>query len=263
MHLKYLQTPSNILFWEPKRFWERGSIRVNCSYQMWLYLMYLECMLVNACCRQSTWSEEMCESMVFFLLHYLFPIGDIWNLGYLLFVSVERDSCLQAVNDVAFSRAWPLGWLCLCMWYQFTGHHERMKSFAFERQPFLLCNLRQKERAREETIREVTGSRSGAFKVHKEQISAGSLERIKKVRACHPAEVIWEVLMHIHFLCKVQSDKVCSSVLQVEREQSQLKGEGEHTRDRFNMFNMERMKKKRRMKEVKAQLKQDINPSGT
>lgn len=44
-----------------------------------------------------------------------------------------------------------------------------MKSVAFERRLFLPCNLRQKERVRGETIRWVTRSRSGVFRVHKEQ----------------------------------------------------------------------------------------------
>lgn len=52
-----------------------------------------------------------------------------------------------------------------------------MKSVAFERQLSLLCNLRQKEREREETIRQVIRSRSGALGAQRaEQIVAGSLE---------------------------------------------------------------------------------------
>lgn len=43
------------------------------------------------------------------------------------------------------------------------------KSVAFEKQLFFLCNLKEKERVREETIKWVIGSRSGAFGVHKEQ----------------------------------------------------------------------------------------------
>lgn len=63
--------------------------------------------------------------------------------------------------------------LWICFAFHVASVHwsprEAQKSVVFERQLYLLCNLRQKERAREETIKQVTRSRSGAFGVHKEQ----------------------------------------------------------------------------------------------
>lgn len=47
----------------------------------------------------------MCKSMVFFLPYFFsHRLEEIGNLGNLLFI-MERDSYLQAVKDVVFSRA--------------------------------------------------------------------------------------------------------------------------------------------------------------